>query len=764
MNPKNRNIKNNNITNNNITNTNPVANNLNFFSSKRFKALLLCFFFILILLIGRIGYLQFIKGSYLKELAYKQQSTNQLISPKRGTIYDSTGKKLAISSIVDTVTINPSKITGKTEESTKAKKELVAKGLSEIFELDYEETLAKVNSTSSVQTIAKKVEQDKIDKLKSWMDENDIAVGINIDEDTKRTYPYNNLASNLIGFCGSENEGKQGIELKWNSILTGTPGKIVTSKDAVQEEIPNTDETYIPAENGNDIVLTIDVKIQAIVEKYLKEAVTEFSATKGGTVIAMNPTTGDILAMASYPDYNLNYPSEPNETLQTTWDTLTTDQKNDALQEMWRNRLISSTYEPGSPFKLITAAVSLEENITSEDISTDFYCAGHEDVNGQSVSCWSQNHKGYKSLRQALEYSCNPSFIQLGRRIGAETLYKYYAAFGLFNKTGIDLPSESTSIFFKSTDTIRPIELATMSFGQRINITPIQLVTAVSAIANDGILMKPRIVKQIINTDTNTVTDIEPVQVRQVVSKSTSERMRDLMHSVVTDGSGRTANIAGYSIGGKTGTSEPPVGKKEEGYIASYIAIAPTEKPEICLLMALHDPQGKHQGGQTCGPYVGKMLAEILPYLGLNSSNIETTTAETTSITSDSKITVPDVRNKTVTEAKKILQQSGFKVNLSVNGDENSLVVTSQVPEPGTSIPTNSIISLYTTENDTRVSVQVPDLIGLTIEEAQSKLFSSKLNLTFTESSTTGTISSQDIKSGSMVEEGTVIKVTISSN
>lgn len=759
MNPKNKNIK-----NNNITNTNPVANNLNFFSSKRFKALLLCFFFILVLLLGRIAYLQFMKGSYLKELAYKQQSTNQLISPKRGTIYDSTGKKLAISSIVDTVTINPSKITGKTEESTKAKKELVARGLSEIFELDYEETLAKVNSTSSVQTIAKKVEQDKIDKLKSWMDENDIAVGINIDEDTKRTYPYNNLASNLIGFCGSENEGKQGIELKWNSILTGTPGKIVTSKDAVQEEIPNTDETYIPAENGNDIVLTIDVKIQAIVEKYLKEAVTEFSATKGGTVIAMNPTTGDILAMASYPDYDLNNPSEPNETLQTTWDTLTTDQKNDALQEMWRNRLISSTYEPGSPFKLITATVALEENITSEDISTDFYCAGHEDVNGQFVSCWSQNHKGYKSLRQALEYSCNPSLIQLGRRIGAEALYKYYAAFGLFNKTGIDLPSESTSIFFKSTDTIRPIELATMSFGQRINITPIQLVTAISAIANDGILMKPRIVKQIINTDTNTVTDIEPVQVRQVVSKSTSERMRDLMHSVVTDGSGRTANISGYSIGGKTGTSEPPVNNPDYGYIASYIAIAPTEKPEICLLMALHDPQGKHQGGQTCGPYVGKMLAEILPYLGLNSSNIEATTAESTSITSDSKITVPDVRNKTVTEAKKILQQSGFKVNLSVNGDENSLVVTSQVPEAGTSIPTNSIISLYTTENDTRVSVQVPDLIGLTIEEAQSKLFSSKLNLTFTETSTVGTISSQDIKSGSMVEEGTVIKVTISSN
>lgn len=761
MNPINNKVNPN--ASNSKNNINSIANNLNSFSTKRFKLLLVFFFLILIILSGRIAYLQFIKGSYLKELAYKQQSTNQIISPKRGTIYDATGKKLAISAVVDTVSINPTKITGKTDEATKARKELVAKGLSDIFELNYEETLEKVNSTSSVQTIAKKVEKDKIDRLKLWMKENEISVGINIDEDTKRTYPYSNLASNLIGFCGTENDGKQGIELKWNSILTGTPGKIVTSKDAFQEEIPNADETYIAAENGNDIVLTIDFYIQSVVEKYLKQAVEEFSATKGGTVIAMDPSTGSILAMASYPDYNLNSPSEPNDKLKTTWDTLTTDQKNDSLQEMWRNRLVASTYEPGSPFKLITATVALEENITSEDVYNDFYCSGHENVNGQNVSCWTQAHKGPKSLREALQVSCNPSFIQLGNRIGAKTLYKYYSAFGLFNKTGVDLPSESNSIFFKSADTIRPIELATMSFGQRINVTPIQLATAVSAIANDGLLMKPRIVKQIINTDTNTVTDIEPVAVRQVVSKSTSERMRDLMHSVVTNGSGRTANISGYSIGGKTGTSEPPVSRPEEGYIASYIAIAPTEKPEICLLMALHDPPGRqHQGGQTCGPYVGKMLSEILPYLGLNSSDIETTAVDTTNAT-NSKITVPDIRNKTVTEAKKILQQSGLKVNISVSGDENSLVVTSQMPEPGASIPKNSIISLYTTENDTKVSVEVPNITGLTIEEAQSKLATKNLNLSFTETSLSGTISNQEIKPGTLVEEGTIIKITLQS-
>lgn len=262
------------------SNTNISSGN-SLFYSKRFRKIWMIFLLVLVFLIIRLIYIQFVDGAYLKELAYRQQTTNQLISPKRGTIYDSSGKKLAISSVVDTVSINPGKITRKDEESTKAKKELVAKGLSEIFELNYEETLAKVNSTSSVQTIAKKVEKDKIDKLKEWMDENNISVGINIDEDTKRYYPYNNLASNLLGFCGSENEGRQGIELSWNSVLTGTPGKIVTSQDAFQEEIPNTDETYIPAENGNDIVLTIDFYIQSVVEKYLKEAVDKYSATRG---------------------------------------------------------------------------------------------------------------------------------------------------------------------------------------------------------------------------------------------------------------------------------------------------------------------------------------------------------------------------------------------------------------------------------------------------------------------------------------------------
>ena len=732
----------------------------NLLAVKKFRIVLASLLIIFLLLIIRLIWLQFVQGSDLKEQAYNQQTTDQIISTSRGTIYDSTGKTLAISTPTDTVTINPKKIVGSNDEETKAKKEKVAKAFSEIFELDYNETLEKVNSTSNVQTIAKKVDKDKIDKLKQWMETEKISTGINIDEDTKRVYPYNNLASNLIGFCGTDNTGIQGIEDSWNSVLQGTPGKITTSTDAIQEEIPDSNQTYIPAENGSDIVLTIDYYIQTVLEKYLKQAVEENNADSG-TVVAMAPSTGDILGMACYPDYNLNTPFEPNtEELKATWDTLDSTTQSDALYKMWKNNVVSSPYEPGSPYKLITAATALEENITSEDVPNDFYCNGSIEVADRKISCWTQAHKGAKTLRQALQVSCNPSLIQLGQRIGAETLYKYYQAFGFFDKTGIDLPQEASSTYWKLED-VKDVELATMSFGQRFTITPIQLVSAVSAIANDGILMKPRIVKQIINPETGTTTDIEPVQVRQVISKSTSERMRNLMKSVVDDGSGRLAKVEGYSIGGKTGTSEPQAGREDEGYIASYVAIAPTEKPEICLLIAVHNPnpnnEGSHQGGQVCGPVVSQMLSEILPYLGLTSSNAQTSTDTVEEDTSYA--TVPDIRNKTVTEAEKLLKQAGFTTKVNISGDKNSTLVTDQTPKPGSSIPKGSIIVLYTEENDTRVSVKVPDFKDKTLAQAENMAKANNLNIT-TEGS--GTVISQSIMVDTAVEEGTIIKLTLS--
>ena len=318
----------------------------NFIQTKKLRIILIVLVLIFLLLIGRIGFLQFVQGSQLKEAAYNQQAINQIISPKRGNIYDSTGKALAISAQVDTITINPAKIVGDNDEETKELKEKVAKAFSDIFSLDYNETLEKVNSSSQVETIVKKVEQEKVEKLKQWMEDNEVSVGINIDEDTKRYYPYDNLASNVIGFCGSDNQGLSGVESKWDSVLTGTPGKIVSSKGSDQQEIPDSEETYISAENGSDITLTIDLNIQTIVEKYLKQAVEENNCKKGGNAIVMNPQNGDILAMACYPDYNLNEPYTPNETLAKTYDSLSSEEKSEALYKMWANRSVSETYEP----------------------------------------------------------------------------------------------------------------------------------------------------------------------------------------------------------------------------------------------------------------------------------------------------------------------------------------------------------------------------------------------------------------------------------
>ena len=734
----------------------------NLLAVKKFRIVLASLLIIFLLLLIRLIWLQFVQGSALKEKAYNQQTTDQIISTSRGTIYDSTGKTLAISTPTDTVTINPKKIVANTPEETKAKKEKVAKAFSDIFELNYDETLGKDNSTSNVQTIAKKVDKTKIDELKSWMEEEKISTGINIDEDTKRVYPYNNLASNLIGFCGTDNTGIQGIEDSWNKVLQGTPGKLTTSTDAIREEIPDSNQTYIPAENGSDIVLTLDFNIQTILEKYLKQAVEENHADSG-TVVALAPSTGDVLGMACYPDYNLNTPFEPNtDELKSTWDKLDSATQSNELYSMWKNDVISSPYEPGSPYKLITAAVALEENITSEDVAGDFYCDGVYVVADRKISCWTQGHKGTKTLRQALQVSCNPSLMQLGQRIGAPTLYKYYEAFGFFNKTNIDLPQEASSTYWELED-VNDVELATMSFGQRFTITPIQLVSAISAIANDGVLMKPRIVKQIINPETGTTTDIEPVQVRQVISKSTSERMRDLMKSVVDDGSGRLAKVEGYSIGGKTGTSEPQAGREDEGYIASYVAIAPTEKPEICLLMAIHNPnpngQGSHQGGQVCGPVISQMLTEILPILGINSSNIQTPTSPVEENTS--YVTVPDIRNKTVTEAEKILKQAGFNTKINISGDKNTTLITDQNPKPGSSIPKKSIIVLYSAENDTRVSVKVPDFKGKSLSQAENMAKANNINIT---SEGSGTVVSQSIMVDTAVEEGTIVKLILSTD
>lgn len=715
------------------------------------KSLLLCIFFfigILLLLTFRLAFLQIIQGPSLKEKANRQQTTNRVISAKRGNIYDSTGKLLAASASVDTVTINPSRI-------KKENKEKVAKAFSDIFELEYDDVFAKVNDNESVfETIIKKVEKDKIDELKKWMETNEIYSGINIDEDVKRYYPYGTLASNLIGFCNIDNVGQEGLELKWDSVLSGTSGKITTITDAVSELIPDKNESYVPAENGSNITLTIDANIQTIAEKYLKQACIENDCKSGGNVIIMNPTTGDILAMATYPDYDLNTPRDPNSTLAPTWDKLSDSEQLNSLYKMWRNRAISDTYEPGSTFKIITSAIGLEEDVTEPDTAYDFSCTGHELINGIKIRCWKwQTTHGKQTLRQSLMNSCNPAMMQLGKRLGAPTLYKYYEAFGLFDKTGIATSGEANSYFW-DLENVGNIELATMSFGQRFRITPIQLITAVSSVANDGVLVQPRIVKEIENPDTGVVLTIEPKNVRQVISKETSDKLLDMLESVVTDGTGRYGQVKGYSVAGKTGTSEPDTSNENAMYVASFIGISPVQNPEVVALVTLYDPQGKdgHQGGSIAAPVVSQILSEVLPYLGIPSDDLSSDEGSNAIKTT----TLLDVRNKTIAEAKKIIEDAGFTCRISTQ--DTTLIVTDQVPKPGTALISGATVNLYSSENEARVSQEVPNLKGMSYAQARNALKAKNLNIHVTGS---GTVLSQDPMYGTSVEEGTVINVTL---
>ena len=740
---------------NNKNNKSKNKEQVKFNKPRRYFCFTLLASLLLITLTFRIAYIQFIQGASLKEAAVKQQTTSRIISPTRGSIYDSTGKPLAISATVDTVTINPSKfIVDNDEDKTKILQEKVSKAFSEIFELDYDEVYEKVTSTRSVQTIIKKVEEDKIEKLKAWMNENEIYAGINIDTDTKRYYYYNNLAANLIGFCGDDNQGLSGIEYYWDSTLTGTPGKIVTSQDAAQDIISNDNETYIPAQNGSNLTLTIDINIQTIAEKYLKQACIDNNCGRGGNLIIMDPSTGDILAMASYPNYNLNEPFTPNETLASKWDSLSSSAKSTELQKMWKNTAVSNTYEPGSVFKIIMSSIALEENIVDTDTPGIFSCIGYQDIYGTKIKCAKTSGHGYQSLREALEHSCNPAFMQLGQKIGKELMYKYFEAFGFFDKTGIATAGEAIGTFH-DLDKVGPVELATISFGQRFTITPLQMITAACAIANDGVLMQPRIVKSIENTDTGTTTTIEPTAVRQVISAETATQVRSMMESVVTDGGGKYGQVDGYSIGGKTGTSEPSPGKEEEGYVASFLAIAPVENTKVAVLVTLYDPdESNNYGGQIAAPVAAQVLSEVLPYLEIPSNNTTISTTETTAYNL-STTALPDVQNKTVAQAKKTLEKAGFTC-ITTGADDAT--VSEQVPKPGTYLVSGAVVELYTSKNATRTSVEVPSVKGYTSTRAKNALLQQNLNIKIVG---TGKVVSQDPIAGTKVEEGTVVTVTL---
>lgn len=546
---------------------------------------------ILFALIIRVAIIQFVDGGKLQTLAYEQQTLDRKINPKRGIIYDANMTELAVSSTVYTVTVNPGNIS---EEN----KEKIASKMSEIFDLDYEIVLKRVKKRSSIETIARKQEKEKVDKLSMWLMENNITQGVNIDEDTKRYYPYNDFASHIIGFCGSDNQGLGGIEAKYDDILNGKKGRITRIKDGSGGEIEGTVEQYTDAIDGDSIVMAIDLGVQSIVEKYLELACIDNKCTDGGNVIIMEPKTGNILAMATYPTYNLNEPYEiVDEELKKVWSSLSDKERNEALNAMWRNKAIADTYEPGSTFKLVTTSAALEEGITTTDKSGEFGCTGSITIAGTRIKCWRYYRPhGSQSLRQALMNSCNPVFIGLGQKLGVDTYYSYLERFGFLSKTGIDLPGEAKGIFLDKSK-VGPVELATISFGQRFEVTPIQMISMVSTIANNGKRMKPRLVKQTINSATGEITDIEPECTGTAISEKTAKDVLSMMESVVGEGTGKNAQVAGFRVGGKTGTSEDGVNTNK--YVTSFIGVAPISSPKVTILVTLYNPTGEggHQGG-----------------------------------------------------------------------------------------------------------------------------------------------------------------------
>ena len=645
---------------------------------KRIRNILFIAFLIIALLIGKIGFIQFVQGKELSEMAYEQQTLDRSINPKRGTIYDCTGENiLAVSSTVETVTVNPGNI-------KKEDKEKVAKKLSKIFELDYETVLKKVTKRSSIETIVKKVDKEKTDTLRTWMNENNITEGINIDEDTKRYYPNNNLASQIIGFCGSDNQGLDGIEAKYDETLSGTKGSIKRHTDAKGGEIGTEGENYIPAIDGNDLILTIDMNIQSIIEKHLKEACIDNICTDGGNIVVMNPKNGDILGMATYPSYNLNEPFEAyTDELKQNWDSMSQEDKTKSLQTVWRNRAITDTYEPGSTFKTITASAALEEGIVTDiDKQGEFTCTGGIEIAGVRIKCWRYYRPhGAESLRQALMNSCNPVFIGLGQKIGVTKYFEYLKKFGLLEITGVDLPGEANSIFIKQ-EKAGPVELATISFGQRFEITPLQLVTAVSAIANGGTLVKPKVVKKIVDSQTGEITEVETQTKGTAISKETSEKVLSMMESVVSEGTGKNAKVAGYRIGGKTGTSEDGVNTNK--YVTSFLGVAPIEDPQVVMLITLYNPTGEggHQGGGVAAPIGGKIFSEILPYLEVSQGNQE-------EIEVVNQIKVPELTGISIKEAKQLAKENN--INLVIENepeelDEENTIIKEQTPKAGITI------------------------------------------------------------------------------
>lgn len=693
----------------------------------------------------RLGYIMTVDADELRTKAENQQLRDVVTTAGRGDIYDCNMNVLAQSSTVWKVFVTPSSI-----ESDE--REVIAKGLSQLLGVEYDTVMQKVSKTSSYyETVGKPVDIELATKVRQFIKDNGVGSVVGLEESTKRYYPNNNLASTVIGFVGTDNQGLGGLEYYYDEELTGTKGRIISAKNAKGSDLPFSYEKVVEAKEGNSLVLTIDDYIQHIVEKYLLEAINENKVANRGSCIVMNVNTGEILAMATLPDYNLNEPFViADEKTSKAIEKLSGDKYSEALsaaqQSQWRNKCISDAYEPGSVFKIITGSSALEEGTLKTTDS--FYCPGYITVADRKIRCHKTEGHGSQSLAEAFQNSCNPAFITIGQNLGLRNFVNYRTAYGLDKITGIDLPGETGSILH-SYESMGPVELASESFGQSFKITPIQLITAISASVNGGYLNKPHVVKQILDSDGNVVKNYGTTQIRQVISNETSKQMCEYLESVVSEGTGHNAYVAGYRVGGKTGTSE----KLDSGTnkkIASFCGIAPSDSPEVAILMLLDEPNVAYPyGGTCCAPAVGKMMSEILPYLSVSPEYTEEEAREL-------EITTPNVTGKSLKDAKSAISNLGLEYTVIGDGDS----VLRQMPSANSTMPAGGTVVLYTDDSEQKKTAVVPDFNGMTISQANEAAENAGINIIISGSKNNATAYEQSVEKGENVEYGTVVTVS----
>ncbi|HIX32193.1 MAG TPA: PASTA domain-containing protein [Firmicutes bacterium] len=712
----------------------------------------------------RLYYLQIIRHDELQEKAVAQQTRSSTVAASRGTIYDANGEPLAISATAETIFISPHEIT-----EYECDKDLIAETLSEILGVDEEDIRRKEDKVESYyQVIRQKVEQEQADEVREFINENEIR-GIYLVPDSKRYYPFGSLACQIIGFVGGDNQGLYGIEAQFDDELEGTAGLVVTEKNAWGEDVLYKYEQYYDAEDGDSLVLTIDSNIQHYLEQGLSDAIEKYDVKNGATGIVMNVKTGAILAMASLPNYDLNDPwTIYDENLAGELEGLEGDAYTEKLGELqlkqWRNKAINDTYEPGSTFKIITLAMALEEGIISE--SDTFECSGSIMVPGWPRPMYCSRHAGHghQTLAQAVANSCNPAFIQIGLKVGTDTFYDYVRDFGFLDTTGIDLQGEGKGIFFsEEAFGQNVVSLASAAFGQTFNVTPIALITAEAAAVNGGYLHQPYVVQEVLDSDGNVVYEHDSTPVRQVISEDTSKRVCALLEGVVDGGTGKNAYVAGYRIGGKTGTADKTGSKTEDNpqgdIVVSFVGVAPIDDPEIILLIALDTPSrttGTYpSGGNMAAPTAGSLFAQILPYLGIepNYSSEEMAAADAN---------VPNCVGLTAEAAKERLSENGFACRTVGDGAE----VTDQTPVGGSIVPGSAEIILYLGEEKPDEPCTVPNVVGMSAEQANTALTNAGLIIKITgdTTSTSGTVrvTSQSVQADTQVEAGTVVTVQLS--